>query len=522
MTNAKCTAMGLLAVLAAATCLAARAEAAPVKFRLTDKGLHVEGVDPACPMIYDNDWWSDTPDKNYLWAKASIGKANLRGNVVTRDLWDWRKGYKYSLKQGMDDARKSIAIARRSGLKNIPEPLPGCDRAFTRPASGKIEDTKVVRSKGSDLIVAEAKKASPQRPLLVFVGGPLNTVANALLTDPTIAERMVVLTTDIRGYNGKDPWANHIAATRCKVINFGAGRIWWPQRPAEPVMPLQRFRDLPKSPQTTELHRIAKSFWDRSTKKDKPTRDDGFGDGAGVFLVFRPESWLAVQRQRIAGVFALRDVDGAPFDVLDARKCDFGVMREEFFATLADPAVYAPAEKGWIRLFDGKTLDGWKASDNQRSWKVENGALKGSGPRSHLFYVGKHAPFTDFEFKADVMTLPGSNSGIYFHTRYQPRGWPGAGIESQVNNTHGDWKKTGSLYNIVNLRKSAARDKQWWTQHIIVRGNRVIVKIDGKTVIDWTQPKGTSRLGKGTFAFQQHDPGSTVFYRNVLVKPLKR
>jgi len=120
-------------------------------------------------------------------------------------MWDWQKGYLYTLKQGIDDAWKSIKIARRSGLKNIPDPVAGCDKAFVKPDSGKIEDTKVIRSKGSELIVAEAKKASPREPLLVFVGGPLNTVANAYLMDSSIAERMVVFMTDLRGYNGKDP-----------------------------------------------------------------------------------------------------------------------------------------------------------------------------------------------------------------------------------------------------------------------------------------------------------------------------
>jgi hypothetical protein len=179
-------------------------------------------------MIYDNDWWSDTPDKNYLWAKASLGQANLRANIVTRDMWDWQKGYLYKLQQGMEDARKSIAMARRSGLKGIPDPVGGCDRVFSRPGSGRIEDTVIVRSDGSDLIVAEARKAGPEKPLLIFVGGPLNTVANAYLTDPSIADSMVIFMTDLQGYNGKDQWANYVVASRCKLVNYGA-HVWWPQ-----------------------------------------------------------------------------------------------------------------------------------------------------------------------------------------------------------------------------------------------------------------------------------------------------
>ena len=103
------------------------------------------------------------------------------------------------------------------------------------------------------------------------------------------------------------------------------------------------------------------------------------------------------------------------------------------------------AEDGWICLFDGKSLDGWKVSENPDSFKVEDGQIVAFGPRGHLFYDGdvENHNFKNFHFKADVMTTPGSNSGLYFHTKYQDSGWPSAGYEAQVNNTHSDPKKTG-------------------------------------------------------------------------------
>src|SRR5689334_2169482 len=120
---------------------------------------------------------------------------------------------------------------------------------------------------------------------------------------------------------------------------------------------------------------------------------------------------------------------------------EIDIMRKYLFA-LALLALAAPAmaEDGWISLFDGKTLDGWKANEHPENWKVVDGAIVTSGPRSHLFYVGKDeskpAEFTNFHFKADVMTTPGSNSGLYFHTKFQPDGWPSIGYEAQVNNSH--------------------------------------------------------------------------------------
>ena len=117
----------------------------------------------------------------------------------------------------------------------------------------------------------------------------------------------------------------------------------------------------------------------------------------------------------------------------------------------------AESEEGFVSIFDGKTFHGWKrATENTNTWSIEDGALVARGKRCHLFYVGDPKPFKNFELRAEVMTEPGSNGGIYFHTKYQASDWPRAGFECQVNNTHSDWKKTASLYDIVNIAQSPA------------------------------------------------------------------
>ncbi|HEY8550678.1 MAG TPA: DUF1080 domain-containing protein [Vicinamibacterales bacterium] len=185
----------------------------------------------------------------------------------------------------------------------------------------------------------------------------------------------------------------------------------------------------------------------------------------------------------------------------------------------------------WITLFDGKSLDGWKAGENADTFKVENGQIVVFGPRSHLYYVGpvENHDFRDFEFKADVMTTQGSNSGIYFHTEYQEKGWPAKGYEVQVNNSHTDKRRTGGLYAIQDVFEPPARDNEWFTMHIVVRGKRVTVSVDGKQLVDYTEPENPERpadmkgrlLSSGTFALQGHDPKSRVHYRNIMVKPLR-
>ena len=192
-------------------------------------------------------------------------------------------------------------------------------------------------------------------------------------------------------------------------------------------------------------------------------------------------------------------------------------------ALLLTPFAGSAEDKdGWISLFNGKNFDGWKIGDaKQGKWKIENGNIVANGPRSHLYTIKE---FKNFEFKAEVMTTPGSNSGIYFHTKYQETGFPNTGYESQVNVSHGDPVKTGSLWGVVKLYETPAKDNKWWEQHIIGRCQNIVVKINGKTVLDYTEPKGVQggrKISSGSFALQAHDPKSVIYYRNLRVKPLK-
>ncbi len=179
---------------------------------------------------------------------------------------------------------------------------------------------------------------------------------------------------------------------------------------------------------------------------------------------------------------------------------------------LAACAGFAADEPGWKRIFDGKTLDGWKANENPGSWSVRDGAIVGDGDVSHLFYMG--AECGDCEFKAEVKINHGGNSGMYFRAAFGP-GWP-KGYEAQVNSSHADWKRTGSLYNFVNVKEQLVPDDTWFTQHIIAKGNHIIIKVNDKVVVDYVDEKNTFQ--KGYLALQQHNKGSVVHYRNLMMR----
>ena len=184
-------------------------------------------------------------------------------------------------------------------------------------------------------------------------------------------------------------------------------------------------------------------------------------------------------------------------------------------------------EPGFTQLFNGKDFTGWKVA-NEASFKIEDGAIVAHGTPGHAYYDGpfQNHTFRNFELKVDVMTRTNSNGGIFILTEYQDKGWPSKGFEIQVNNTYQkDPIKTGSLYQVVNITEPPAKDDEWFTEHIIVKGDTITVRVNDKPLVNWTRdgsPKFANRvLSPGTIALQAHDPGSTVYYRNIRIKPLQ-
>ena len=197
-------------------------------------------------------------------------------------------------------------------------------------------------------------------------------------------------------------------------------------------------------------------------------------------------------------------------------------------------------ETGFTSIFNGRDFTGWTIAGPAESFTIQDGAIVAKGQASHAYYtgsVGNHR-FRDFELKVDIMTRAGSNGGVYVLTEFQETGgnvrasgrFPSKGFEIQVNNSHTDRIRSGSLYHVVDvLDQSPAKDDEWFTEHIIVKGDTITVNVNGKQVVRWTQTpdwdggrEGPGRriTGPGTIALQAHDPNSTVYYRNIRIKQL--
>jgi hypothetical protein len=228
-----------------------------------------------------------------------------------------------------------------------------------------------------------------------------------------------------------------------------------------------------------------------------------------------------------------------------------------FWVVIAAPgSLIADETDGWVALFNGKDLSGWKIHPKPHPeikdvaekmadgkvvafegtvkgkkvplWRVENGTIVGGGPPSHLF--SERGDYADFHYRIEAKVNDKGNSGQYFRTAFGP-GFP-TGYEAQINATHGDQVKTGSLYpdprttlkdfrdKITVLDKAPHKADEFFTQEVIAVGAKITIIVNGKKTLEWEDPE--ARYKKGHFALQAHDPGSIMTFRKIEVKELKK
>jgi hypothetical protein len=184
------------------------------------------------------------------------------------------------------------------------------------------------------------------------------------------------------------------------------------------------------------------------------------------------------------------------------------------------------SDEGWVPLFDGKTLSGWtKGGGNENSkWEVVDGAIVGSGSASMLYSA--RGDYTNFHFKAEVKINDHGNSGMYFRSPTNTGSFSD-GYEAQIDSTHRDPIRTGSIYGFLHIYDQIVPPDTWFTYEVECvdkewRGStfpHIKVWIDGKLLYELKER--TKAWEKGYFAFQQHDPGSKVAIRKIEVKEAK-
>jgi hypothetical protein len=300
------------------------------------KSNHLLPYDKTNPVIYDNDSHEDTYTDEYLLALASSRDIDLRGIITTISFADAWQEPRIQYESLVNGRKELVAKAKRSGMVNIPDPVDGPSVSLQRPVSGIIEDTVPINSPAGRLIVEEAKKTNPEKPLVIIMGGQSTAVADAFLLDPSIADRVVIgwlvgmKENDLHDYNGwVDPWGTYILISRFKTIVFG------PVGMQTAHVPKRRLVELPE----TELRNFM-------VEKELPhvnlPAEHDF-DAQPAIPLMRPDYVKRIVKKSFCdfdkdGVPTLKDDEnGNVWVVVEADK---GIATEEWWRALKDPRAY--------------------------------------------------------------------------------------------------------------------------------------------------------------------------------------
>jgi hypothetical protein len=293
-------------------------------YSLAGGRVTLEGIDGSNPVFYDNDFGANTWDNEFLWALASLGKVDLRGHLVTLTPREAQDTMPVEFTKVIREAR----ISRLSGMRNIPEPILGASRKLALPPSGRWQDIQPESTPGIRLLVESARSASVEKPLVVVANGPLSTVANAVLLDPYIADKMVVFGAYNQTLNNKDSLAAYLVAKRCRFVEWGRDYLWAGPGPSAAAIPqnwmgrqLQEFRDSTFFPPLF------------------------FADIAALPFLVDGRSWKTARGAKVLSPPLQASLEATgPFDFIDIPQDanDWALMDQVFFSILTDPGAYHP------------------------------------------------------------------------------------------------------------------------------------------------------------------------------------
>jgi len=211
----------------------------------------------------------------------------------------------------------------------------------------------------------------------------------------------------------------------------------------------------------------------------------------------------------------------------------------------------APKQAGFVKIFDGKTLNGWDCDTS--FWHVANGevvgeVVPGHVPTANTFLIYKGGQPADFEFKAEYRISPEGNSGVQYRSeelkdiRYALKGYQ-ADIDGADTYTGQNYEErgrgflamrgqkallkagekptiTGSVGNSDSL-KAFIKKNDWNEIRIVAKGNKMMHYINGHLMSETVDEDATARKSSGVLGMQVHVmPKMKVEYRNIYLKTL--
>lgn len=298
-------------------------------FQVADGSLELPGVDSTNPVIFENGTFINPLDGAYLWAKASLGSLDLRGTIVSYSS-DTGEAH---LSTNLLNCSRLIRLARISGMRNLADPIPGATRKLRAPVSGSRNNLMPEATAGTDLIIREGRKATPEKPLVLICGATMTTVATALLLEPSLADRLVVFGAHNATSNAEDSLALEIVARQARLVEWGREYNW------------NNSPSLYRSPSTY----LANGFGQlvarhASYDTTEPLWSHAFyGDFGPATFLFQRRVWRTGRAVEYAGSPLLaKPTTGPLFDFVDIpdESNDWAAMQAEFLTTLNHPSAY--------------------------------------------------------------------------------------------------------------------------------------------------------------------------------------
>lgn len=300
-------------------------------FSIVDGRLEIPGVDSTNPVIFENGAFLNPVDGAYLWAKASLGRLDLRGTIVSYGKATGDSALQTNLRNCMS----LIQAARASGMRGVLDPVAGARYKLAAAPSGRLEDIEPVPTQGGLLLIHEAYRASADKPLIVISGASLTTVAEALLRDPAIANRMVVIGANNGNINNSDSLASAVVSKKARLVEWARDYYWDNSgfaRRSPDAFPTNRLGEALRKQFLIDTSKI----WSYAF----------FADFGAATYLFNQRVWSSARagNLKIAATAAVPAPAAGldPFDYVDIPKeaNDWTAIHDEFFQAIADPAAY--------------------------------------------------------------------------------------------------------------------------------------------------------------------------------------
>jgi hypothetical protein len=181
----------------------------------------------------------------------------------------------------------------------------------------------------------------------------------------------------------------------------------------------------------------------------------------------------------------------------------------------------AGGDKGFVDLFNGKDLTGWKTilstgkADEGKVFTVKDGVVVVSGNPDGYFYTEKS--YKNYVLRFDWKFIKDGNSGLLVHITGKHKVWPKCvevqGLQRDHGNIFAINGAKGSFKKDAAAQKKAIKIGEWNTTEVTVKDGEITSSINGIQIAT-----GKCDLTEGPFGFQSE--GTELHFKNIKIKTL--